>query len=95
MCGIPHISGFRRERIFMFKRRLGQNGKLACSLGHNCPQILEMQGGDFAVVGPVITREAVAALPPGPGVGPNEGVVRISREVMLAAVSEILATATA
>jgi hypothetical protein len=54
-----------------------------------------MLDGDFAVAGLDITREGVAALPTGPGVGPNEGVVRIPREIILAAMSEILATETA
>ena len=81
------------KRIFMFKRRLGQNGKLACSLGHNCPQILEMEDGDFAAVGPDITVKARGGLPPGPGIGPEECVVKVPREVMLAAMSDMLATA--
>lgn len=77
----------------MFIRRLGQNGRQQCLNGHNCPQILEMTDGDFAAAGPDITAEAIAALPPGPGVGPKEGVVKIPRAVMLAAISDILAAA--
>jgi hypothetical protein len=60
-----------------------------CPNGHHCPQILEMLDGSFAAVGPLITDEATKAMPPGPGVGPNEGVVKIPREVMIAARSEI------
>lgn len=74
----------------MFTRRLGQNSSMHC--GHNCPQILEMADGDFAAVGSDITIEARDAMPPGPGVGKNEGVVKIPRKVMLAAMSEILIT---
>jgi hypothetical protein len=81
------------QRNFMFKRRLGQNGRQTCSTGAQCPQILEMNDGDFAAVGPNITEEAMGSLPPGPGVGPKEGVVKVPRAVMLAAMSEILATA--
>jgi hypothetical protein len=73
----------------MFIRRLGQNGREQCSYGHNCPQLLEMVDGDFAAVGPLITEEAAKAMPPGPGIGPKEGVVRIPRAVMIAARSEI------
>jgi hypothetical protein len=51
-----------------------------------------MIGGDFAAAGPLITAEAVKALPPGPGIGPNEGVVRVPRDVMLAAMVELLAS---
>ncbi len=77
----------------MFKRRLGVNLRQECATGHSCPQILEMSDGSFAAVGLDITNEAVTALPPGPGVGPKEGVVKIPRPVMLAAISDFLATA--
>lgn len=60
-----------------------------CSTGLNCPQILELADGDFAVVGADMTAEAVPALPPGPGVGPNERVVRIPRQMLIAARTEI------
>lgn len=73
----------------MFIRRLGQNGRQLCSYGHHCPQILEMTDGDFAAVGPDITQEAVPAMLPGPGIGPNERAIRISRQVMLAAKNEL------
>lgn len=72
----------------MFIRRLGQNAQ-RCSSGHYCPQILEMTDGDFAAVGLDITGEATKAMPPGPGVGPKEGVVKIPRHVMLAAKAEM------
>jgi hypothetical protein len=73
----------------MFVRRLGQNGRLQCSTGFNCPQILEMADGAFAVVGADITAEATPAMPSGPGVGPQERVVRIPRNVLIAARAEI------
>lgn len=57
--------------------------------GHSCPQLLEMVNGDFAAVGPLITEEAKRAMLPGPGVGPNEGVVRIPRAVLIAARPDI------
>lgn len=77
----------------MFIRRLGQNGRKQCQNGFNCSQILEMADGDFAVVGTDITGEAVAAMPPGPGVGPKERVVRVPRRVFIAARPEIPAAA--
>ena len=77
----------------MFLRRLGQNGRQQCEGGHYCAQLLEMTDRDFAAVGLDITDEAVGAIPPGPGVGPTEKVVRIPRKVMLAAVSDIIAAA--
>ena len=73
----------------MFIRRLGQNGRQQCQAGLNCPQILEMVDGDFAAVGTLITDEAVKAMPPGPGIGPKEGAVRIPRAVMISARPEI------
>jgi hypothetical protein len=72
----------------MFIKRLGGRSAL-CSSGHSCPQILEMADGDFAGVGQDITDEAVPAMPPGPGVGPQERVIRIPRQVLIAARAEI------
>jgi hypothetical protein len=73
----------------MFLRRLGQSGLQRCSTGLQCPQILEMADGDFAGVGPDITAEAVLAMLPGPGIGPKERVIRIPRQVLIAARAEI------
>ena len=73
----------------MFIRRLGQNGRLQCANGFNCPQILEMADGDFAAVGTDVTGEAVPQMPPGPGIGPQERVVRIPRQVLIAARADI------
>jgi hypothetical protein len=72
----------------MFKRRLGGSDAL-CSSGHTCPQILELVDGDFAGVGLDITDDAIRAMPPGPGVGPKERVIRIPRGVLIAARAEI------
>ena len=73
----------------MFIRRLGQSGRRQCMTGHHCAQILEMVDGDFAAVGLDITEEAIGAIPPGPGVGPKERVVRIPRRVMVEARPDI------
>lgn len=73
----------------MFIKRLGGNDARPCEGGHYCSQILEMLDGDFAVVGLDITREAISSLPPGPGVGPTERVVRVPRRVMIVARPEI------
>jgi hypothetical protein len=48
-----------------------------------------MVDGDYAVVGTLITSEAVKAMPPGPGIGPTEGVVKIPRTVLVSARAEI------
>ena len=73
----------------MFIRRLGQKGQNQCSTGARCPQILEMADGDFAGVGTDITNEAALAMLPGPGIGSNERVIRIPRQVLIAARAEI------
>jgi len=71
----------------MFLKRLGQSNGSLC--GHNCPQVLEMNDGDFAVVGLDITEEAVTAMPTGPAVGPKEKVVKIPRQDIIAARAEL------
>jgi len=72
----------------MFLKRLGGSGA-HCSSGYSCPQILQLTNGDFAVVGADITEEAVPVMPPGPGVGPDERVIRVPRQVFVAARAEI------
>ena len=66
-----------------FIRRLGQTGLKSCESGHYCPQVLELADGDFAAVGLDITQEAIPFMPPGPGVGANERVIRIPRQVLI------------
>ena len=73
----------------MFLRRLGENEGRRCESGHHCPQLLELEDRDFAVVGLDITEEAAKAMPPGPGVGPKERVIRIPRQVLISARADI------
>lgn len=77
----------------MFLKRLGGDGVNRCPGGHHCPQILERIDGDFVAVGLDVTEETLAALPPGPGIGPNERAVRIPRHVVAAAKQEFPAAA--
>ncbi len=65
----------------MFKRRI--DSPLLCHGGHKCPAVLQMECGDFALIGLDITEEATPELPPDCGCGPNERIVRIPRAVML------------
>ena len=79
----------------MFKHRLGappSDQQSRCSGGYNCPDILEMDCGDFAVIGADITEAAQGQLPPGSGCGPDERVVRIPRRLLVAARADIPAT---
>jgi hypothetical protein len=74
----------------MFIRRLGQNSdRTLCASGYNCPGILELNTGDFAVVGVDITNEAANKLPPGGGCGPDERIVRIPRATLVSARADI------
>jgi hypothetical protein len=75
----------------MFIRRLGQppqaNGVL-CAGCQGCPDIWELDNGDFAVIGLDMTALA-GRLPPTAGCGPNERMVRIPRNVLVAAKRDI------
>lgn len=76
----------------MFKRRLGTdphaNGAATSSLS-GCPDILEMDSGDFAVIGVDITLEAQSALAFGANCGPDERIVRIPRKTLVLAMPDI------
>lgn len=75
----------------MFRRRLSDASfSIAlCSGGNNCPGILEMESGDFAVIGTDITDRACTSLPAGSGCGPAERVVQIPRQLLVAARNDI------
>ena len=74
-----------------FIKRIGPdphaNG--AQSLGcHGCPDIWELDNGDFAVIGADITAHA-ANLPPSAGCAPDERMVRIPRKTLVLAKADI------
>ena len=76
----------------MFLKRLGPdphaNG--AQSVGcDGCPDIWELENGDIAVIGIDITDTAIAKLPPTAGCGSDEKIVRLPRNVLLAALGDI------
>lgn len=58
----------------------------------NCPAVLEMEMGDFAIVGMDITDVAAGSLLPGTGCGPGERIVQIPRATLIAARAEIPTT---
>jgi hypothetical protein len=75
----------------MFKKRLGPdphaNG--AISVGcQGCPDIFELDSGDFAVIGVDMTPSA-EFLPPTASCGPDERIVRIPRRTLVLAKSDI------
>ena len=75
----------------MFLRRIGAdphaNGARthACS---GCPDIWELEDGDFAVIGTDLT-EATKLLPPSASCGPDERMVRIPRKTLVLAKPDI------
>jgi hypothetical protein len=76
----------------MILRRLGPdphaNGAKTSSL-QGCPDILEIEGGDFAVIGVDITSDAVAKLAFGANCGPDERIVKIPRRTLVLAKPDI------
>ncbi len=54
-----------------------------------CPDILELDNGDFAIIGINITEEAIGILPPSAGCGPDERIVRVPRNVLVGARADI------
>ena len=76
----------------MFLRRLGPdphtNGAQTSGL-RGCPDIFELESGDFAIIGKNITTEAVSQLPPSASCGPDERIVVIPRKTLIGAKPDI------
>ncbi|MEV3857761.1 hypothetical protein AB0J38_25975 [Streptomyces sp. NPDC050095] len=54
-----------------------------CATGETCPAVLELDNGDYLVIGTQPTREQLDALPRhGAGVGPGELALVVPRAVM-------------
>lgn len=54
-----------------------------------CPDIWELDGGDFAVIGIDITAAAAPKLPPTAGCGSDERIVRLPRNLLVNAKRDI------
>ena len=54
-----------------------------------CPDILELDNGDIAIIGIDITAQASGILPPTVGCGPDERIVRLPRALILGARADI------
>jgi hypothetical protein len=82
----------KRTGLPMFLRRLGPdphaNGSQTFAL-LRCPDIFELEGGDFAIIGSDITGEAADKLPPTASCGPDERIIRIPRRTLVLAKSDI------
>ena len=71
----------------MFVRRIGPGASAAvqnCYGTYGCPDLWEMEDGDFAVIGTDITEHA-SKLPPTAGCAPTERMVRIPRKLLVQA----------
>ena len=80
----------------MFIRRLGLDhaaGPLPCASGNACPDILELETGDFAIIGIDMTDTAKPLLPATAGCGPDERIVRVPRRILVDAKADIPAKA--
>ena len=76
----------------IFLKRIGPdphaNGALTVGC-RGCPDIWELEGGDFAVIGIDITDAAAAKLPPTAGCGPDERIIRLPRNLLVNAKRDI------
>jgi len=76
----------------MFAKRLGPDphagGAQTVAL-HGCPDIWELESGDFAIIGQDITAVSTEHLPADASCGPDERIVRIPRKILVLAKSGI------
>jgi hypothetical protein len=76
----------------MFLRRIGPdphaNGAKTAAC-NGCPDIWELENGDFAVIGSDITELSADKLPATASCGPDERVIRIPRKTLLLAKADI------
>jgi hypothetical protein len=69
-----------------FLRRIGPNPQasgLQCSGCRGCPDIWELDNGDFAIIGADITAAAISSLPPSAGCAPDERIIRLPRNLLV------------
>ena len=75
-----------------FLRRLGPdphaNGAQTIAL-EGCPDIFELESGDFAIIGADITNAAASELPASASCGADERIVRIPRKTLVLARGDI------
>jgi hypothetical protein len=71
-------------------RRIGASPRERGSVtGQTCPDIFELQSGDFAVIGTDRTAELDAELPPDAARADYERIVVVSRETLVRAKADI------
>jgi hypothetical protein len=71
-------------------RRLGTapSRRAGCSDASNCPDVLELSTGDFAIIGTHVAEGI--ELPPDAGCSPSESIVVVPRAVLIAAARDLL-----
>lgn len=74
-----------------FRRRLGKSALELGATDDNltCPDIWELDNGDFAVIGRDLTASYTDRLPSGVSVGADERLVVLPRAMLIAAREEI------
>lgn len=77
-----------------FLRRIGPDpheGGFKTAAADGCPDILELDDGDFAIIGMDITTSAKSRLfaVPGAGCGADETIVRVPRRTLVLAKRDI------
>ncbi len=76
----------------MFKRRLGPHPHADGARTYaakGCPDIFELDSGDFAIIGSDITELASPQLPKDASCGPDERIVGIPRKTLVLAKRDI------
>lgn len=73
-------------------RRLGPDpharGEKTIALS-GCPDLFELESGDFLLIGIDVTDAAKAKLPPNASCGPDERIIRIPRRTLVLAKPDI------
>ena len=76
----------------MYKKRLGPDphaGGLQSPALAGCPDIFELDSGNFAIIGIDITEETASQLPGTAGCGPDERIVWVPRNTLVNARADI------
>jgi hypothetical protein len=75
-----------------FLRRIGpdthEDGRKTAGCD-GCPDVWELDNGDFAIIGIEMTSEMRSKLPPTASCGPDERIVRVPRRVLVDARPDI------
>lgn len=94
VCAYRHSFAVVKNNI-VFTKRLGAdphaNGAVSAGC-FGCPDIWELDNGDFAIIGEDIT-DVAQNLPPSASRGADERIVRIPRKTLVLAKADIPVTA--